>query len=84
MSGGFACKCDESKKPLGERRWFVSDRNCNHSAFNGYRRTWSDYSSIKCGTCRACWRTKAAYVCLLRDADTDHFVKTGGIRAAGQ
>jgi hypothetical protein len=44
----------------------VTQYKCNHSAFNGYRRTPSDYSEVAClgslGGCGARWRTKAAYV----------------------
>lgn len=51
----------------------VTARNCNHSAFNGYRWTPSDYSQVRCiapvdkhhssdGVCGHTWRTKAAYV----------------------
>lgn len=67
MSGGTACTCSESKKPARLRRWFVTQRNCNHSAFNGYAYDPSDYSAIRCGECRAVWRTKAKYVDELRD-----------------
>jgi len=62
MSQGVSCKCPESKKPVGERRWVVIQRNCNHSAFNGYRQTFSDYSSVTCHVCAVIWRTKASYV----------------------
>lgn len=34
----------------------------NRSAFNGYHRTPSEYSLIRCGSCDGYWRTKAAYV----------------------
>ena len=67
MSGGIACKCEESKKPINERAWSVHQRNCNHSAFNGYRRTYSDYSGVFCDRCGTYWRTKAAYVDKLKD-----------------
>jgi len=44
--------------------WWVRQRNCNHSAFNGGHRTTSDYSEVVCGApgCGRVWRTKAAYV----------------------
>lgn len=44
--------------------WRVFQRKCNHSAFNGYRRTPSDYSTVQCQApgCGRTWRTKAAYV----------------------
>jgi len=48
-------------------QWRVIDRNCNHSAFNGYRRTPSKYSTCECLTCGAVWRTKAHYVEFLED-----------------
>lgn len=56
MSGGNVCLCADRS------RLRVVDRNCNHSAFNGYHRTWSAYSSIVCLACGGYWRTKAAYV----------------------
>lgn len=34
----------------------------NYSAFNGYRRTQSEYSEVRCRKCGKIWRTKAAYV----------------------
>jgi hypothetical protein len=46
----------------GHDRWRVVDRNCNHSAFNGYRKTYSAYSCVRCLDCGVYWRTKAAYV----------------------
>jgi hypothetical protein len=56
MSGGPACSCGD------RRRWRVRDYRCNYSAFNGYHRTPSDYSSVMCLGCSRSWRTKAAYV----------------------
>lgn len=67
MSMGGFCTCDERKKPVAERRWLVMDRNCNHSAFNGYHRTASEWSSVRCASCRSIWRTKANYVNRLKD-----------------
>lgn len=55
MSGGQVCKC----RP---RRLWIIQYQCNHSAFNGYRWTPSDYSTVICRTCKTVWRTKAAYV----------------------
>lgn len=54
-----ACR-NKEHKPF----WVVLQRRCNHSAFNGYRRTPSAYSDIACEAdgCIARWRTKAAYV----------------------
>lgn len=57
-----ACDCDEKKKPIEERDWSLLDYKCNHSAFNGYKRTPSDYSCVLCDSCGATWRTKAGYV----------------------
>lgn len=55
----YGCTCEDADRKAA---WSVLDRNCNHSAFNGYKRTTSDYSSVKCGKCGHVWRTKAAYV----------------------
>jgi len=51
--GHCACDC---------KHWRVHDRHANHSAFNGYHRTVSDYSALHCLNCGHCWRTKAKYV----------------------
>jgi hypothetical protein len=53
--------------PVVQRRWFVLQRRCNHSAFSGYRYTSSDYSCVQCHACGTVWRTKAAYVRDLKD-----------------
>jgi hypothetical protein len=65
MSGGTACP-HKSHRPY----WFVVQRRCNHSAFNGYHHTPSDYSTVYCNVhgCHGVWRTKAAYVMGLPDA----------------
>jgi hypothetical protein len=49
--------------------WVVLQRECNYSAFNGYRYTPSDYSTVACHApgCGRAWRTKAAYVGALPD-----------------
>ncbi len=62
MASAFDCKCAERKKPVADRDWVVTQYRCNHSAFNGYHYTPSDYSTVVCNRCRACGRTKAAYV----------------------
>lgn len=64
MSGGVPCRCDG---PARRESWQVLQRYCNHSAFNGYHETPSDYSSVQCRTCGGVWRTKAAYVATLPD-----------------
>ena len=62
MSSGRRCSCP-SDKDHGERKnWVVMQYRCNHSAFNGYHPTLSNYSSVVCKKCGAAWRTKAAYV----------------------
>lgn len=48
--------------------WTVTVREANYSAFNGYRRTPSAYSEVRCMICGRRWRTKAAYVKTLPDA----------------
>ena len=76
MNVGNACTCEERKQPLippagsnqPPRQWAVCKRHGNHSAFNGYHWTPSDYSSVHCLRCKAIWRTKAGYVALLPDA----------------
>lgn len=65
MSNGNACQDPKAHRP----QWVVTMRECNYSAFNGYRRTRSDYSEVVClaPDCPGVWRTKAAYVDLLPD-----------------
>lgn len=64
MSGNVPCK-NKAHRPS----WVVSMRNYNQSAFNGYHKTYSEYSEVRCtvGGCRSVWRTKAAYVNELPD-----------------
>lgn len=69
MAVSFHCKCAERRKPAQDRAWVVIQRNCNHSAFNGYHRTYSDYSTVYCPACRAVGRTKALFVLSLKDGD---------------
>ena len=61
MSQGVACKCPRSGLVVDVRR-------ANYSAFNGYKRTPSSYSAVRCTACGACWRTDAKYVNELPDA----------------
>jgi hypothetical protein len=72
MSGGQACTCPApsrgQKHAFVRQAWRVLNRNCNFSAFNGYRETPSAYSSIRCLECGAVWRSKADYVMTLPDA----------------
>lgn len=70
MSGGVFCHCGEfhnagsssAKAKHREQFWRVLQRNCHHSAFAGYHRTYSDYSSVICMKCGGAWRTRAKYV----------------------
>lgn len=61
------CRCT----PPDRSRWRVVQRNCNHSAFSGYRWTPSAYSGIRCLGCGAFWRTKAQYVGKIKDVEGD-------------
>lgn len=67
---GQQCRvdCVERTKPLNARAWEVVRRNHTRSAFNGYRWAHSDYSDLKCRTCRSYWRTKAKYVSQIKDS----------------
>jgi hypothetical protein len=67
MSVSFGCHCEERKKPVNKRNWRVTKRHYHNSAFNGYRSTYSDYSSVVCLTCCAVGRTKADFVYHLKD-----------------
>ena len=60
-----ACRACSSRSVV------VVDRMCNYSAFSGYHRTPSLYSSVRCLGCGTYWRTKAGYVQFLRDATED-------------
>lgn len=71
MGMPFSCRCPERAKPVAERRWVVLSRQRHYSTFSTGRRhggTYTPYSSVVCLSCRACGRTKAAYVSQLRDA----------------
>jgi len=77
MSGGPACSCPERDEPItveaGSNRparlWVILSYMCNHSAFNGYHMTSSEYSAVGCRRCGYIWRTKAKYVDDLGFAD---------------
>lgn len=78
MAVSFGCKCPERKKPIEKRAWRVVQRQCNHSAFNGYHYTPSDWSHVVCLKCQATGRTKAGYVAQLRDiTDEEYGIKRG-------
>jgi hypothetical protein len=69
MSGANRCK-------HGRQFQFVTQRWCNHSAFNGYRRTLSLYSTVVCAKCGNHWRSKSDYVDKLPDAPDGWFNMT--------
>lgn len=73
MSGGPACT-------VKGHRHVVVVRNANHSAFNGYRWTWSRYSEVWCvnNPTRGPWRSAAKQVDSLPDA-TPEDIKTLGV-----
>ena len=75
MSHSFGCKCSERKKPVQDRAWVVIDRECNYSAFNGYRYTPSAYSKVYCPVCESMGQTKASYVRHLKDAGKEWWKK---------
>lgn len=58
----WVCNC--THLPFRERKklWRVYTWHLNHSAFNGYKPTYSDYSGVMCLRCNRHWRTKAKYV----------------------
>ena len=51
----MSCRC----RP---RNIWIINYLCHYSAFNGYKKTWSDYSLVQCRECGDTWRTKAGYV----------------------
>lgn len=64
MSQGTICR-DKTHQDA----WRVGNRKCNYSAFNGYRRTPSEYSEVVCTIDGRRWRTKAAYADTLPDLE---------------
>lgn len=60
MSGGPACINPKVHRAGGH--WHIVQFMCNHSAFNGYKYTHSEYSEVHCRECGRFWRTKAGYV----------------------
>lgn len=67
MSAYIPCKCEKNDR---RKHWVVIQRNCSRSAFNGYKRTFSEYSHVIClgKGCMGSFRTKGKYVSLLPDA----------------
>jgi len=75
MAKSFNCHCGERKKLVYYRKWFVTQRNENTSAFNGYHPQYSKYSTVVCSQCLGNGRTKANYVKMLKDAPEDWYNK---------
>lgn len=75
MGQGNARQCPNGHKGHPPRL-MVTQRLCNHSAFNGYQRTPSDYSTVRCCVCGNSWRTRANYVADLPDAPSHWTVIT--------
>lgn len=73
MSANVPCTCPkvDMRGSPRLRHWWVLQRRSNHSAFNGYHYTPSDYSSVQCRVCMGVWRTKAKYVQQLPDRPSD-------------
>ena len=60
MSTGIPCKCNRKRGDIDGL--VCTQYKCNHSAFNGYKYTPSDYSTVRCKRCGGVWRTKAKFV----------------------
>lgn len=58
MPSGITCV----DRAAHRHAWVVECRNHHHSAFNGYRTTYSAYSRVRCTICQRVWRTNAQYV----------------------
>lgn len=63
--------------------WVVTVRKANYSAFNGGRRTPSDYSEVRCPKCSGVWRTKAAYVDDLPDEERTYSIPLSELNGQG-
>lgn len=68
MSQGQFCTCGRDLR-TDKEDLIVLALKCNHSAFNGYRRTPSNWSEVRCirPGCHGIWRTKSDYVYQLPD-----------------
>lgn len=67
VSASIKCSCGRKKGDKTDL--VVIKRNYNQSAFNGYHRTYSEYSTVSCTRigCNGMWRTKAEYVKTIQD-----------------
>lgn len=71
------CTCAEATRPIRPpegsnqrpRQWFVARRNWICSAFNGYRRQYSNRSDVYCRVCGVHWRSEARWVHKLPDCE---------------
>lgn len=70
MSYTIHCTCGRKKGDYSDL--VIVEYKCNHSAFNGYHYTPSDYSLVRCTRpgCIGLWRTKAAYVDKIKKIET--------------
>lgn len=73
MSASQPCTCPGIRSEK-MKNWFVIQRRCNHSAFNGYHYTPSDYSTVACSGpgshgsgCTMILRSKSKFVSSLPD-----------------
>ena len=62
MRGMRLTGCDKCAIQTESPPVMVTARECNYSAFNGYHRTPSAYSQVRCIWCQSTWRTKAKHV----------------------
>jgi hypothetical protein len=59
----FSCRCPEkNEREFRKQHWKVLQYKFNKSAFNGYRKEESDYSTVQCDVCGSVGRTKGKYV----------------------
>lgn len=72
MSQGQFCSCGRVLR-TDKEDLVVMALKCNHSAFNGYHYTPSDWSHVRClrPGCYGSWRTKSNYVYELPDCTGD-------------
>ena len=71
MSVGTPCVCGRKRGDTADL--VVTALKCNHSAFNGYHKTPSDWSAVCCcrPNCYGRWRTKSSYVFDLPNFERD-------------
>ena len=63
MAVKFSCKCPQKNdEDFRLKNWKILQYKQHRSAFAGYKKTESVYSTVKCEDCGAVGRTKANYV----------------------